>query len=203
MSRCFATRFRLPLFPDVQWECLLFDRKPRCPPLSQVDKKGRRAASASSAGLMELRPSQSTASSPALSPVSQSVTLTYPALWLAIAETPSSSLVPRWPTEDRRLARRGTLSLVRGAAFGVRPGCAKMAAAALLAVVDRNQLRRVPILLLQPRWRWGRRVGARAACGALGHVSGPLRICVVLVGAVPLQPVGSPPGACVTGWFLL
>lgn len=30
--------------------------------------------------------------------------------------------------------------------------------------------------------------------GAPGHVSDPLSVCVVLVGAVPLQPVGSSPG---------
>lgn len=45
----------------------------------------------------------------------------------------------------------GTLLRVSQADFGVQQGAEEMAAAALLAAVDRNHLRRVPILLLQPR----------------------------------------------------
>lgn len=64
------------------------------------------------------------------------------------------------PTGNKRLAQGGTLSRVSQAVFGGQQGSAEMAAAALLAAVDRNQLRRVPILLLQPRWL----VGATGLC---------------------------------------
>jgi hypothetical protein len=70
---------------------------------------------------------------------------------LALAETPTCSSELRWRIGDKKLAQGGTLSRISQAAFGIQQNSAEMAAAALLAAVDRNQLRRVPILLLQPR----------------------------------------------------